>query len=274
MDTLKPQVRIFDNSFSPFGKSASLLQENKDVSPTHFEWAWDDNEAVDGVTFYTDGEIKNATRPNAIAWLLEPPHLRSENYAYALQNSSRFDTILTYDRRFLAICGNARFYPFGGSSIAFEKWGLYPKTKDVCMILSDKKTTEGHKFRHEIAAQFGDRIDLYGAGVGKPFDSKFDVLKDYRYCIVVESGRSDWYFTEKLIDCFSVGTIPIYWGCPDIERFFDLFGILLFFNSHDLQLIITTEWTYSKFGPYKQANIVSAMKYRVCEDHFADLIPS
>ena len=26
----------------------------------------------------------------------------------------------------------------------------------------------------------------------------------------------------SITDCFAAGTVPIYWGCPDIGRFFDL----------------------------------------------------
>ena len=38
----------------------------------------------------------------------------------------------------------------------------------------------------------------------------------------------DYYFTEKLLDCFLSGTIPIYWGCPSIGDFFNTKGMIIF----------------------------------------------
>jgi len=199
------KVRIFGG---PATKSFSLREENAEVSPTYFEWH-DDGDYNSKYTFYTDWHLRaqNAFEKSAVALLLEPRCLRPENYFAMECKGSMFKVVLTYDKELLDKLPNARFYPFGGSSISFDKWGIYPKSKDVCMFLSDKKTTEGHKLRHKIAEEFGDRIDVY-----RNFESKFDILKDYRYCVVVESCRQDFYASEKLIDAISVGTQPIYWG--------------------------------------------------------------
>ncbi len=262
----KPKIRIFDNSFMSWGKSASLLQDNRSVYPTHFEWTDNDSEAVPGINVYTDGNIRGVDRPNAIAWLLEPPHLRPENYVDVVELADKFDLVLTYDKSLLETLPNAKFYPVGGSSVAFHKWRIYPKTKDVCMILSDKQETDGHKLRHEIAARFGDRIDLYGPGVGKPFCNKFETLKDYRFAVVVENSMSSWYFSEKIIDCFSVGTIPIYWGCPEIWKYFDVHAFGTFSTLSDL-------WGHLELGTrltsrtMEAGNLKLAENYRICEDN-------
>lgn len=39
--------------------------------------------------------------------------------------------------------------------------------------------------------------------------------------IVVENNTIDNYFTEKTLNCFAVGTIPVYLGCKNIGDFFD-----------------------------------------------------
>ena len=199
----------------------SLREDNRNISPTYFDWcSIHDDDCPSDVNFYTynanglDVFLEDYSDKKNILLLTEPRGLKPENYKAVKGNIKKLDAVLTYDKKLLdKYPDKCRFYPLGGSSIHIDKWGLYPKTKDICMILSDKKTTEGHKLRHKIAEFFGDRIDLYGGGVGKPFDSKFEVLKDYRYAIVVESCKTQWYFTEKFIDAFSVGTIPIYWGC-------------------------------------------------------------
>jgi alpha(1,3/1,4) fucosyltransferase len=49
--------------------------------------------------------------------------------------------------------------------------------------------------------------------------SKKDVLSRYRFSICFENAREiEDYITEKLFDCLSAGTIPIYWGAPNIAE--------------------------------------------------------
>lgn len=278
----KPKVRIYDSGFTPYVKSASLREENKDVSPTYFEWDNNCGNLDDGI-FITDGILRaqNGYGKDAIAWLIEPRELRPENYNAVAIKHDLYKNVLTYDKKLLDKCPNALLYPLGGSSIALDNWRVYPKTKGICMILSDKKTTEGHKLRHKIAGEFGDRIDLFGAGVGKPFESKFDILKDYAYCIVVESCRIDSYFTEKLIDPISTGAIPLYWGCPSIHNFIDGdsgFDLHSFEDMEKLNFILNRIGSQALFlhnhyrhiagahGNSLRNNLKKAKKYRICED--------
>lgn len=54
---------------------------------------------------------------------------------------------------------------------------------------------------------------------------------------MVENTSSRGYFTEKILDCFLLKTIPIYWGCSNIGDFFDIRGIIPFNNVDDLVYI-------------------------------------
>ena len=40
--------------------------------------------------------------------------------------------------------------------------------------------------------------------------------------------------TEKLFDCFIGKAITIYWGCPNVEEYFNMDGVLRFENYDDL----------------------------------------
>jgi hypothetical protein len=59
----------------------------------------------------------------------------------------------------------------------------------------------------------------FGHGV-KPIADKWDGLAPYRYSIAIENSQVPHYWTEKIADCFLAGTVPIYWGCPNIEDYF------------------------------------------------------
>ena len=80
-------------------------------------------------------------------------------------------------------------------------------------------------------------LDIFGFH-NKELPRKIDALKDYMFSIVIENEKIDYLFTEKIIDCFTTGTIPIYWGCPSIGDFFDTEGILIFNNINELIDII------------------------------------
>ena len=47
-------------------------------------------------------------------------------------------------------------------------------------------------------------------------ESKYEVLAKYQFSLCFENMAMLGYVTEKIFDCFYAGTIPIYWGAPDI----------------------------------------------------------
>jgi hypothetical protein len=51
-----------------------------------------------------------------------------------------------------------------------------------------------------------------------PTAEKAEVLSGYTFAVCFENSILEGWITEKIFDCFYAGTIPIYWGAPDIER--------------------------------------------------------
>jgi len=57
------------------------------------------------------------------------------------------------------------------------------------------------------------QVDGYGNVFGKALrQSKFDLLKEYKFCLCPENSIYDGYVTEKLIDAYAGGCVPIYSG--------------------------------------------------------------
>ena len=46
------------------------------------------------------------------------------------------------------------------------------------------------------------------------------------FSIVIQNSFKPHFFTEHLTDCFAYGTIPIYLGDPEINKFFNTDGML------------------------------------------------
>jgi len=50
--------------------------------------------------------------------------------------------------------------------------------------------------------------------------SKRDVLRNYKFSICFENATGyPGLITEKIFDCFTAGTVPVYYGAPDIDKY-------------------------------------------------------
>ena len=271
-------VPLRDGTFQ--GPSMSLAGENANEAPELLRWDRVAQLPDAPVAVFTDmclDEVLLSRSPANVAILIEPAAFSTTHYEKAARLEDRFDAIFTYDRDWLK-AGVQRgapwlYYPFGGSWI--REWGVFAKGGLVSLIVSPKTVTEGHRLRHEIAERMPrPPLEVWGSLVDGDilsFGFKREALRHYRYSIVVESGRADYYFTEKLIDCLSQGTVPIYWGCPDIYAFFEEDGIIPFETLEDLKRILGTisEGDYYDRLPAICENLKLAKELRCAEDWLA-----
>lgn len=79
--------------------------------------------------------------------------------------------------------------------------------------------TQLHDARFAAIEQL--KPDLFGKGFERsiPDGGKIDVIRQYRHAVCFENGAYPGYITEKIIDCFVAGVVPIYAGAPDLERY-------------------------------------------------------
>ena len=70
-----------------------------------------------------------------------------------------------------------------------------------------------------MKAHYGDQLDVFGRGF-RSFDDKWDVLRPYKYHIVIENTSQRYYWTEKISDCYLAETFPFYYGCTNLDDFF------------------------------------------------------
>jgi hypothetical protein len=199
-----------------------------------------------GVTLITDGLLCNSNVLSVleskvtIGWLLECREYRPKNYLIAESLLPELDMLLTHDAGLLEKHPEkTRFVPFGGSWV--KTISMRQKSKHASMIYSGKTFMPGHRLRHRVAEAtllaFKD-IDLFGRGSAHPIERKEEGLDEYRFSIAIENSRADNYFTEKLLDCFATGTIPIYWGCPNLGKWFNMDGVITFDTAADIPLIL------------------------------------
>ncbi len=212
------EINLFDSNF--VGQACSVALQ----TPTLMRYVRNQMQWP-GVTVFTDRwmyspVVDDVESRYKIGWLHEGRALHPENYESIHNVRYKFDAILTHDADLLA--RDPAFFLKtirGGSWVSLDQWGMYPKAKNVAMILSEKTQLEGHKLRHAIA-QAGLPIDLFGPQHTPIGYDKSIAYKDYRFAVVVEACREDNFFSEHLLDAIAYGCVPIYWGCPNIGEYF------------------------------------------------------
>lgn len=256
---MRDKLFIEDRHFA-HSVSSSYYNQTK-----NFDWVRDYSN--DEIVVVTD--LRNVTKyPNkkVYGWLIEPPTLIYEQYQYAVNNHNKFEKIFTYDKNLLNISNVFHLLPIGGCWINKKERKIYEKNKNICTIASSKMMLSGHRLRHEIIRKIPN-IDVFGFGY-RPIKDKVDILRDYKYSIVVENEKMDYLFTEKINDCFQTGTIPIYYGCPSIGDFFDINGFYTFNSIDELQSILDNinEDDYKFKIEIINKNFELSKKYLVADD--------
>lgn len=222
-----PLIRLVDTQFShaPGGMGNGDLP----IHPSYFRWHRGDSQVGDVVVITEQCFRVAPEQPEAIkvGFIVEPrcvsPWVYStENKRWVAEN---FDFVYSHDIDFIASGGSSRcqfrYAPLGGTWIDPSNWKVLDKDAGVSIIVSSKAATVGHQLRHEIVRSLAGKhgVDVYGRGY-RPIQDKREALSRYRYSIVIENEKSVGWFTEKLIDCFACGTVPLYWGDPNVSQSF------------------------------------------------------
>lgn len=260
-------VNLFDKNFEQSVCSTAW------ATPQNIEYVRGKME-FDGVTIFTDTFINNPIVDSVkskfkLGWLREPKCLHEPEYQYST-NWNKMNLILTYHKGLIEDYG-AVFSIYGGVWVPRAEWGLHPKTKLVSMLYGDKRTTYGHQLRHLIGEMFPRGIDYFGfkgEKVNYSPETKVKVHKDYMFSICIETCKENYLFTEILLDAFMCGTVPIFWGCPEIGTFFDERGILSFDSIPELRSVLSqvSPSLYKSMLPYAQENLERAKEYSITED--------
>lgn len=239
---------------------SSALNKNK-----HVEWVKDESS---NISIHIDNAILSNINKN------------KENYGWFAESSSiiptvindvknnldlykdKFKYIFTHDKRVIEVDPEFfKFTPPNALSWVREK-KIYNKSKLASFIVSNKMMTNGHRFRLEALERVKNVVDHFGRGFrnqlpwsyvnenGIEESGKMYALRDYHFSFAFENDNYPSIFCEKITDCFATGTIPIFWGTPDIGDYFDINGIILYDDNFDPS-ILTTDFYFNKIEHIK-----------------------
>jgi len=140
---------------------------------------------------------------------------------WIIQNKHLFNVILTWNDKILNNCENSIYLPFGHTWFKSDQYEKYhQKEFKISHLRGNLLKSYGHQMRWEILERkselkvpinffetIGDRHNIEDARKGKE-----EVFGDSMFGIAIENFSHRGFFTEKILDCFLLKTIPIYWG--------------------------------------------------------------
>lgn len=95
---------------------------------------------------------------------------------------------------------------------------IWKKTKFCNFLYSNANAVTGRDRFMELLSQYKkvDSGGRYRNNIGESVTNKIKWQSDYKFTIAFENSITPGYVTEKLIDAYAAGTVPIYMGDPYI----------------------------------------------------------
>jgi hypothetical protein len=105
-------------------------------------------------------------------------------------------------------------------------------------------------------------VDYKDGNTSIPYKDPF--LDNYFFSVVIENNLDqNFYFSEKILECFEKGVIPIYAGPKGVEQFFCEEGIIRFNSLVELEEILNkiTPEIYFKNLDFVYKNFETSKRY-------------
>lgn len=234
--------------------------------PEFIEWSENEGE----LDCYVDSLVYTVGVPKkSIALLIEPRSIQPEVYDYIENSYMKFKYVFTHDSKLLEKLDNAKRILFGGVYAIYNK----PKTGNISICSSNKEMCKLHIVRTDLCHKLKNnpKVDCFGTYDEGKWATTEQIYAPYKYNIVIENYQDDYWFTEKLCNCFANRVVPIYYGARKISEFFNPLGIIQIDNPYDAIEVIDKldcNKDYLKRLPGIIANYELVKRFYCFEDWF------
>lgn len=199
------------------------------------------------IEVFVDSFPQSEIPQNTIRFILiQEPFVELKNRMVNLFRNykNKYNYILTYHQDILNEFENAHLFMGAVTWVHDYKYPI--KEFSISTVVGNKSsnTLEGYQLRKDVffnEDKISNPTKFYLSSRSKLninsdliLGDKKEPLFDSMFSIVIENTSIDNMFTEKLLDCFTTKTIPIYYGCKNIGEFFDIDGILVVNNIDDI----------------------------------------
>lgn len=212
-----------------------------------------------------------------------------------IAHAGEYDLILCTDKEIIDVCPNAKLFLYGGTwlnkvelphqdSLGIYETGLENKYADkkyqISFMATGHRGMIGYEMRREIwnnrakltkptvfwsSARSPTNVNGFSDTLHDGYipNGEKDNLFHSQFSIIVENCIQPNYFSEKLVDCLLTKTIPIYFGCPNIDDWFDTSGFFTFKTIEELVDIVNkiNKNTYEQYKEKIEHNFETAKEY-------------
>ena len=145
------------------------------------------------------------------------------------------------------------------------------KDKLLSAIIGGSVFLPGHKLRQNFIKKVLDSdlpLELFGKNI-RPIEDKAQGLERYLFSFALENNSNPDMWTEKLVDCFLSWTMPVYYGCTNLTKYFPPESFIqIDINSPDaaiqeLKTKLTQEFWESSLDSIREAREIVLRKYQL-----------
>ena len=162
------------------------------------------------------------------------PDLNFADYAVGLGHINHLDRFFTFP--YIVYDMNLRNITSRDIDIIRNNVLKFEKREKFCAVLITNPVGFRLYFLNELNKY--KKIDMAGRfhnNVGEYVSDKVKFLKKYKFSIAMENSEADGYASEKIIDSFLAGTIPIYYGDYMVDEYINPKSYILIKNELDLE---------------------------------------
>lgn len=217
-------------------------------------------------------------KSNSFGMIWESRAIIPAVYQSLENNVHKFRVIYTPDSKLLENHPNTKWCPGGGiwigGLLGEGENKIHEKSKMISFVSSSKKMCPLHEWRYSMAKSIYSRLMNVDVILGENgWQPIYKSLHNYRFSVIIENNLDKYYFTEKIMNCFATGTVPIYIGATDIGKYFDTDGIIIandYVNDRPRAFVklleSLTEKDYEQRFLAVKRNYELVQKYRSIED--------
>ena len=112
-----------------------------------------------------------------------------------------------------------------------------PQRKKFCSAVISKYYNDSFRTIFIKELDKYKKIDMggkYNNNIGGPVINKIEFLSSYKFSIAMENSEGDGYISEKIIESFLAGTIPLYYGDYMVDEYINPKSYILIKGEKDI----------------------------------------
>ena len=233
----KKKIRLYFSDFSPSKSGPDQIKRLINIFKQYFEIILEPNnpDYLIYSTFGCEFMKKKYFNSIKIAYYTEN-QLPDFNIAYYAYGESH----ITYLDRYIGVPAIVRVLNYFKFHLNLKRrlYALnHPRKKFCGAVISNCQNWA--KFRLNFINELNKykKIDMGGKcnKNAKKIENKILFLSEYKFSIAMENSEADGYVSEKIIDSFESGTIPIYYGNYMVEEFINPKSFILIRGEKDMK---------------------------------------